>query len=70
MEERSKLTQIKSMVQQKLLENNFNLEMFSIEIIEDENHVAHLTVTVLPEALMSDEERDIDERFKDIIGDL
>lgn len=70
MEERSKLTKIKAMLQQKLSENDFDLESISIEIVEDDNHIAHLMVKVLPAALMSSEEKDIEQKFKDIMGDL
>jgi hypothetical protein len=70
MEERTVLASIKKFVEQKMLEHGFELENMSIEIVEDGNDIACITVKVLPEKFLLPEEKEINETFQNIIGEL
>lgn len=70
MEERTVLASIKKFVEQKMLEYGFELENMSIEIVEDGNDIAYITVKILPEKFFFPDERKINEAFQNIIGDL
>lgn len=61
------LREIKSKIEEALIDKGFHLESFSIEIEEDENHTAHLRLRLLPEALKGEQDIQIDEAFSDII---
>ena len=70
MEESIRLNEIKQAIEDKLAEEGFQLEFFSVEVIDDGNHLAHIVVEILPETLKDPTERKVDEMFEDIMEGL
>ena len=70
MEESTRLNEIKQTIEARLLEEGFQLEFFSVEVIDDGNHLAHIVVEVLPETLKDPIEKKVDEMFEDIMEGL
>jgi hypothetical protein len=61
------LREIKAKIEKALVDKGFQLETFTIEVEEDDNHTAHLRLRLLPEALKGEQDIQIDKAFTDII---